>query len=117
MIFISKFVINWIYSWKLIQFPWISKIKSVDEVEIVMAAPSFSKNSYSGLPNRRSCRWLIFQFVSIQDILIPIHPPINYWEKFPTQTNFFKQYTYPDFFAIFARRTACLYCVLFCKFV
>ena len=39
---------------------------------------------------------------STQDILFPTHPPpppvINYWQKFPTQTNFMKQYTYADFF-------------------
>ena len=27
-------------------------------------------------------------------------PPISYWQKFPTQKNFLKQYTYADFFAI-----------------
>ena len=29
-----------------------------------------------------------------------LSPSINYWEKYPTQTNFLKQYTCPDIFAI-----------------
>ena len=49
-----------------------------------------------------------------QDILFPPPPPplINYWQKFPTQTNFLKQYTYADFFYadFFWKGAACLYC-------
>ena len=42
----------------------------------------------------------------------PTTPPhlsrINYWGKFPTQTNFLKQYTYADFSAISQKeRPAC----------
>ena len=48
-------------------------------------------------------------------ILILTPPPINYWRKFPTQTNFMKQYTYADFSCDFAKETASLYCVLVCK--
>ena len=39
---------------------------------------------------------LKFRFFSTQDILIPV----NYWGKFGTQTNFLKQYTYADIFAM-----------------
>ena len=45
-------------------------------------------------------------------------PPINYWGKFPNQTNFLKQYTYADFFAISQKeRPVCsvFYFVSSCK--
>ena len=65
------------------------------------------KVDYSWVPNRRSpspCPLLLINFsIFFQDILIPIlplSPLINYSRKFSDQTNFLKQYTYADFFAI-----------------
>ena len=39
-------------------------------------------------------------FFCTQGILIPTPSPVNYCGKFPTQTDFLKQYTYADFCAI-----------------
>ena len=41
-----------------------------------------------------------FLIFSTQDILIPTPSPINYWGKFPNQTNFLKQSPCAEFFAI-----------------
>ena len=38
--------------------------------------------------------------------------PINYWAKFPTQTNFLKQYFYADFFAILQKKRPV--CIVLC---
>ena len=38
--------------------------------------------------------------------------PINYWGKFPTQTNFLKQYNYASFFAISQKEWPV--CTVFC---
>ena len=45
---------------------------------------------------------LFYQGHSYFNLLhIPRPTHINYWEKFPTETNFLKQYTCAEFFAIF----------------
>ena len=52
-----------------------------------------------------------------QDILIPSSPPpVNYWGKFRTQTNFLKQSTYADFFAI-SKKEPRVFIVFVFKFV
>ena len=43
--------------------------------------------------------WYLFFFFHLEHSFFP-QPPISYWQKFPTQKNFLKQYTYADFFAI-----------------
>ena len=75
-------------------------------------------NTYSWVPNRSYPPLINFLiFFPPKKFLFQPPPPINYWGKFPTQTNFLKQYTYADLFCDLLKGTGRLYCVLFFKLV
>ena len=77
-----------------------------------------TKRNYPGVPNRYPPPLLINFLIFFR----PGHSysnlqPINYWEKFPKQKNFLKQYTYANLFPISQKEWPLLHCVLFCNLV
>ena len=66
-------------------------------------------SDYSSVPYRRPTPLISFLIVLSPKTFLLQSPSINYWGKFPTQTNFFKQYTYADFFEIpINKRPVCI---------
>ena len=67
---------------------------------------------YSWVPNRRHTTLINFSIFFHSGYSYSNLPPINYWGKFPFQTNVLKQYTYAAIFAISQKERPI--CILFC---